>query len=304
MALPRRYAARTPREPSIEALREMYRLGKNMTLGEIYYVDSTYGAVNNDGLSPNSALSTILAALNLCANDNDDVIIVKDSYQQETFPIEINKSRVHILGVGHWGGMFPQMIPQAGTPDRAIFTINTKGYIEIANFNLGAGATHASIEFISAVMEGRTWIHDVWFGHSNGGQDGIKVAAGTEAPENLIERCVFGKLLTRDGIRIEGQSTRTNIINNIFRNVAAVGIDCVNVTGLDIGAILDNRFSLRAQAALGAAITIAAATAVGGPIDNNHAMEGKVITTNVPYLDAGACDWGLNWRHLTVCPPT
>lgn len=299
MATP--YGAKIPRDASKEALRELYLLGKNQSCGQIFYVDSTHGNAANDGLSPDSALVTIAAALVKCVNDHDDYIIVMDCYQQETFPIEVNKSRVHILGVSHWGGMFAQMVPPT---DTAIFTINTKGYVEIAYFNLGAvnaQAVHAPIEFISAISEGRTWIHDCWFGHSWAVHDGIRVLAGTEAPECLIEHCVFGKLTSRDGIRIEGQSTRTIIRENIFRLVAGIGIDVVAIN-TDLGAIIGNKFSLPAGAGAGAAITIAAG-AVGCLCDDNHAMEAGAATTANPYSDAGACDWGMNYRGDVVTFP-
>jgi len=223
---------------------------------------------------------------------------VMDCYQQETFPINIDKSRVHILGVANWGGMYTQMFP-AG--DTAIFTITTKGYIEIAYFSLGAGSHHAPIEFLSITLEARSWIHNCWLGVQWPAQDGILTAVG-ESPEIMIEHCLFGKLLTRDGIRIEGASTRTIIRYNIFREVALVGIHVVAIN-TDLGAIIGNRFSLPPQAGTGAAIDIAAGS-VGCLIDDNHAMEGKIITTNVPYRDLGGCNWGLNWRHVTVCPPT
>ena len=288
---------RQPRNFSMEALWELYRLQREKIIGDIFFVDAFAGLNTYDGLSRSSPVQTIAYALDQCVDDHDDYIICMDTWQQDTFPINVNKSRVHILGAGHWGGMYPRMAP---TEDTAIFTISTKGYIEIGNFSLGAGATHASIEFISATSEGRSWLHDVWFGHTETGQDGIKSTIG-ESPEHLIERCVFGKLLTRDGIRLEAVSTRTIIRENLFRLVPGVGIDVVAIN-TDLGAILDNRFSLEAQAAQGAAITIAAG-AVGCMVDGNKAMEAGAATTNNPYEDAGACDWGVNWRGNVVTYP-
>lgn len=290
------YGARTPRS-SLELLHDLYRLQREKIIGNIYFVDGFAGLNTNDGLSRSSPFQTIAYALTQCVNDRDDYIIVMDCWQQDVFPINVNKSRVHILGAGHWGGMYPRMSP---TGDTAIFTISTRGYIEIAYFSLGAGATHASIEFISATSEGRCWIHDIWFGHTETGQDGIKSTVG-ESPEHLIENCVFGKLLTRDGIRLEAVSTRTIIRNNLFRLVPGVGINVVAIN-TDLGAIIGNKFSIAAAAAAGAAITIAAG-AVGCLVDDNHAMEAGGNTTNNPFSDAGACDWGVNWRGDVVTYP-
>jgi len=292
--------ARLPRNSSVEALRELYRIQRNQIIGDIYYVDAFNGNDTWDGLSPSSPLCTIAHALTHCQNDHDDFIIIMNCWQQDTFPVLINKSMVHILGAAHWGGMFQAMQPPT---DNAVFTIDTKGYIEIGYLNLGAGETHACIEFIGTFPEARTWIHDVWMGHSYTARDGINIANFKEAPECMIERCVFGKILTRDGICVEGQSTRTNIINNIFRLIPGIGIDFVNLLGLDIGAILGNRFALLAQAAAGAAINIASANAVGGPIDDNRAMEGGGATTNNPYVDGGNCAWGVNWRGVATTYP-
>jgi len=271
--------------------------------GNVFFVDGLNGNNLNDGLSPDSPWLTITFALTRCVADNDDIIVVIDCWQQEpAWPVAVNVNRVHIIGVDVENGKYPRMAPPA---DTAVFNMACE-YFEIAGFSLGAGATHAPIEFNASLGRGR--IHHCWLGYTEAAQDGIRIAALVDAPELLIEDCVFGALLTRDGIRLDGNSTRTIIRNNLIRRVPGIGIHC-RTNGSDIAAITGNSIMIALGAAAGAAITLL--LGVGNAlISGNIVAEDGANPGNNPYRDlsTGVAGtnlnaWGPNYSGIALTFP-
>ena len=277
--------------------------------GNVYWVDGVGGDDSQDGLTPSKPLQKIDTALGLCSNDNNDYIFVLDCYQQDTYPIVVDVTKVHIIGVVNKSNRYAVMLPSG---DTAIFTISSTGNdCEIAGFDLSAGAAHGSIELNNPIG---IHIHDCLFGCNQAGgtpQDGIIAETGQRNPiHGLIENCTFygtgnsaNGTLTRDGIRGTGGGSANwknmTIRNNIFLGISGIGIDLDRAQG---AMIMDNRFALDADTA-GAAITLAAATA-GCFIDGNHANFGKAVTVNNPYVDGSAVNtWGLNYRDKTATLP-
>ena len=274
--------------------------------GEVYWVDGIGGDDSQDGLTAETPLLKIDTALGLCTADNNDYIFVLDCYQQDTFPIAVDKTRVHIIGIANPYGQYPVMLP---TGDTAIFTVGSSGiYSEISGFNLSGGAAHGCIELTGAVG---LWIHQCMFGGANAGgtpQDGILLVTGSTTSEALIEHNYFlgsgnasGKL-TRDGIQALSTNPMTHAVirNNVFQGCPSIG---VNLGGNAQSAmILDNKFALDANTA-GAAITLGAGSA-GCFIDGNHANFGKTAMAANPYVDGSAVNtWGLNYRDKTATLP-
>jgi len=259
-------------------------IGAFNTPGNVFFVDGIAGDNGNDGDNPASPWETIAYALSQCTNDHDDYIIILDCYQQDTFPVSINKSRVHIIGLDVENGKYPRM---NASGDTAIFTLDAD-YCEIARLSLNAGASHGAIEWTGS--HGRGAIRYCWFGETGAGLYGIYVPATFDAPEMLVEGCRFGAGLTSDGIRIAHNMTRGIIRECTFRP-QGIGINVTN--DMAVGWILDNRF-LCASDANGQAITLAAASA-GVFVDGNSAHIGNTIMTNNPYRDLGSNHWGNNY---------
>jgi len=294
-----------------EAEKKLRALGIPEVLGagNVYWVDGVGGDDLQDGLTPDKPLLKIDTALGLCVNDNNDYIFVLDCYQQDTFPIVVDKTRVHIIGIVNKSNRYPVMTP---TGDTAIFTIASSGNdCEIAGFDLSAGATHGSIELNNPIG---IHIHDCLFGCEQAGgtpQDGIIAETGQYNPiHGLIENCTFygtgnssnGKL-TRDGIRGTGGGSANwknmTIRNNIFLGIPGIGINLDRAQGV---MILDNRFALDAATA-GAGITLGAATA-GCFIDGNSANFGKTAMAGKPYVDGSAANtWGINYEAIAAILP-
>lgn len=277
--------------------------------GNVFWVDGVGGDDSQDGLTPSKPLKKIDTALGLCSNDNNDYIFVLDCYQQDTFPIVVDVTKVHIIGVVNKSNRYAVMLPSG---DTAIFTIASTGNdCEIAGFDLSAGAAHGSIELNNPIG---IHIHDCIFGSDQAGgtpQDGIIAETGQRNPiHGLIENCKFygtgnsanGKL-TRDGIRDTGGGSANfknmTLQNNLFLGIPGICIDLDRAQG---AMILNNRFALDANTA-GAAITLGAATA-GCFIDGNSANFGKTEMAANPYVDGSAVNsWGINYNAITATLP-
>ena len=264
-------------------------------MGKIYYVNGNTGSDGYTGESKVTPMKTIKAALAKCVSGRDDYIIVLDHYQ-ETFPITVDKSMVHIIGLK----VGQPMVWLTASSDTAIFNVE-EDFVEIAGFEFGAGATHAAIEFTAS--KGYGCIRDCVFGWMQAGQDGIRVVAPYEAAETIIENCFFGNNLTRDGIRIDHAMTRGLIQDNLFRSVPGIGINVVSQ--ITLGTIRRNKFMLPSDSA-GKAITLGANNS-GVFVEDNDANFGHGdAMLQIPWVDSAGGDantWDNNKRGGVVVFP-
>ena len=272
--------------------------------GNIYYIDGT-GPDTQSGLTPDDPLASFSAALALCVNDQNDTIVVLDYWNAATeaaWPIVVNKSMVHIIGVPGQGAIWPQVNP---TGDFAAFNV-TAAMVEICNLGVIGGATHGAIEIGAAIWG--TEIHHCSFGEVGGAQDGIRVVVPNDAAYLKVWACRFGALLTRSGVRIDHNATRGMI--------GVPGVECNRFYGLagpaihatiDFaeGGIYDNRIKMGADTQ-GLAITLDATVVGGVHVDGNSANFGDTVCINNPYLDSAVAvsnHWGLNyWGTAPTMP--
>lgn len=248
-------------------------------MGNKFHVNGNTGSDGYSGKSEKNPMKTILAALAKCVDYHNDYIIVHDHYQ-ETFPITVDKASVHIIGMGPYNVGLP-MVWLTASLDTAIFNIEAD-YVEISGFEFGSGASHAAIEFTAS--KGYGLIRNNCFGLMQTGQDGIRDVAPFDATAEIIEQNQFGSGLTRDGVRIDHNMTRSIIRDNTFRAVTGVGI---NVPGqMALGQILRNKFMLPSNTH-GKAITLSAAVA-GVFVEDNDANFGDQAACNtIPWVVTG-----------------
>lgn len=260
--------------------------GTKMGAGRVFYVDGITGNNGNIGTTPQLPFRTITYALTQCQNDRDDYIIVLDCWNTEpAYPVVINVTRVHIIGLAQ-GTMMPQLYPtMTGGGVGAVFSLAACHFAEIAGFNL-LSAGQACIEFAAATTA--IWIHDCAFGMTGAAQDGILALppAMNDAPAySVIERCIFGHALTRDGLRLSAP-TFSDIRANIFNNLGGVGINLgTGAPGVGVvGSIVDNKFyaPIALAPAAGWAITIMSGEAI---IMGNRASQTGDATGTNPYRD-------------------
>ncbi len=291
-----------------------------MGVGKIFYVDATNGADNHHGRTPNQAFQTIQAAYNACTTEKDDTIVIID-YEYgttvDTFPINLNKRKVHIVGSGPLSIHSQQHLIHLDGVDNEVFQIGEDSFGgSISNLALAAsGGGKPCIQLIGY----KCWFlidHIIFADAGVGAQDGILAdASGRDLGFSTVQYCLFGRSLSRDGVRAYGAGnlTRCFFMYNIFRMRNAEGI-CIHHWNPspegEGGGIIGNRFyksSLGIGQAAGWAITIGSAAPGTGPygyiIDDNHAMESDVAPQNNPYKDlsgggvAGAAPngWGVNY---------
>lgn len=267
--------------------------------GTIYYVDGTNGLNTNDGLAFDSAFLTITYAISQCtAGVNDYIMVVgyPGAAVGETWPIAMTVSKVHLIGTPAQANPSPLITP-VGDVDAIVVSASN---CEISGLEINAGATAACIS-----VSGVTWkthIHDCWFAWQGSGQDGIRLSAGTDdAPSAYIHHNRFGMGLTRNGIRVVFNSTRSIIEDNLFVDVPSGAVGILTVNEFANGVILNNKFQV-ADAANGEAITLVATTN-NCTVDGNVAMQGVVAMANNGFRDLGASHWGWNVSSITAALP-
>ena len=272
-------------------------LGIPIGIGDVYWVDSNNGNDANVGTQPNLAFATITHALVHCQNNHNDYIMVIAA-AAEAVIIDINKTRVHIIGVGDFLTRPNQTnppVPLIAPAALGVLQVSAaSNYCEIAGFMIGGAANHAGIENTGAVIG--LHVHDCVFGHTiSGGAPADGIFIDINAVNIRVENCIFlgtpgGKgLLTRDGIRWDTATDplNGNIENCQFKGLPGIAINFVAVTDATGGiTIKDNVIACKENPVVGDAITLAATTR-GFLVAGNKALYGKVTAAmaNNPYLD-------------------
>ncbi len=273
--------------------------GRSPGAGLALFVGGSGASDNHEGSDPQFPKSSIDAALELCTSGRHDFIFVQDYWDNDSFPVVVDKQTVHIIGLGHGNPMGTWCLMLATAA--ACFSIGTHGYCEIAGFSMISGGSDPNI-LVVAGNECKIHIHHCAFGEHGASQDGILAVGAVEFGQSLVEHCIFGHQLTRDGLRL-GNPTWSWIMHNLFRAYGGVGIDIVGDLGGQLGGIIGNKFYQGAAFDAGDAITIS--TAADGMIDDNHAMEDGANPGNNPYLDTTVPKnaWGVNYSGDVVVYP-
>ncbi len=286
--------------------------------GNVFYVNGgSDGPVvdTGSGLRPDDPKQLIQSGIDLCtANNNDYVVILNygaNGRAAETWPVVVDKTLCHIVGVGTVGQKWPVVRPNApGAGDTAspAFSV-TADRVEIAGLEIGGGDTAGGIQPNDGAGVWGLTIHDCFFGVTgdSAGQDGIRVPAGLPAPYLTVYGCRFGTYITRDGIRFDANATRCMIgvpgqPENYFHETPGI---CINLAaGVTSPGIFNNWMALAANTA-GDAITLAAATTAAW-VMGNVANFGDTDMGNNPYLDsagAGANTWAKNYQGISLTQP-
>ena len=316
MALYGPHGMRLPRDLSKEIPWELYRLGKEKTIGDIFYVDCTSGLDTYDGFSRSSPLLTIAEAIDRCAAGHDDYIIVMSQLIKgatETFPVTMTKNRVHLLGVPSTPDANWIELDSTATGDVPAITFdNGVQACEIAGFSIAGGgpqSSHGAIELIASGNTGH-YIHNCSFGHyqCNESQDGIRIAGNNWG--NIIEENWFyghnvlnGKL-SRNGIHLYGGGNGDFTIRNNYFLGCDVAMYFYPGAGLVNAFVIDDNKIACGSDAIGVAIDLDKGD--GCLITRNRANFGDTQMAQIPYRDtgaAGANHWFDNWYGILPIMP-
>ncbi|MDP2950172.1 MAG: hypothetical protein Q8P22_11610 [Chloroflexota bacterium] len=290
-------------------------------LGNIYYVDGgSTGPANDTGAGTSRAAPKKLlqSALDLCTTGNNDVVIVLNygsaGRALESWPLELNKDMVHIVGVGNAAHAWAAVCPPSGSATHAFEVTGNR--CTIANLCIAGGDGKAGIHVSSGAAPWGLLVRQCIFGVDNASattQEAILIDSGGDAPYLTILDCYFtgtagaGGGLTGDAIKIAGNATRGRIgkpgQGNFFQGLASGKIG-INVTGGLVGmAIEGNRFALEEDTA-GVAITLGGSSGSCWVAGNNANENVTDITAN-PFTDSssGINHWGLNYKGVTAQLP-
>jgi len=267
--------------------------------GTAYYVtDAANGGDDaNDGLTPNTPFLTITHALTQCvAGANDYIFVFRVDLAEETWPITISKSYVHLIGTPDQASPTPFIAPQ----DDNHGIILTAGGVEIAGFNFGATAAHLEACIYCGTAQWMNHIHHNFFAWSTEAYDCIRLEG---SPVNTsIHHNYFG-LHGFDRYGILASTGRINIENNVFFVAGRIvtGSEGIRASS-DFGGVIRNNVFRVPGSLAGEAIHLTGG--VGFLVDGNHAMEGVAATASTnPYQEDGTNHWGLNYSNQTAQLP-
>jgi len=274
------------------------------TTGDIFYVDGINGLNTNSGLTWDKPKLTITAGIGLCTADNNDVVIVlrypSAGAAGETWPIPASVAQMHLIA-GSIGEA--SSVCWLAPPGVTAAIELSASEIEIAGFDLGAGATSGCIENAAGTTVWRAHIHHNEFCQIRTGQDGIRIVNPIDCPHWLVENNTFGLEIVRDHIRIEHNSTRSIFRNNLhYVTAGAVGFHAQGLCTA-IGYVIDNSFKV-ADAQAGEAIYFENANASMCQMHGNRVAGGGVAMNFNPYRDLGADNhWGYNTAGIAAVLP-
>ena len=240
--------------------------GMNGTLigktGKIYYVDEENGSSGNDGLTPETAFDTILAATALCRDDYSDdaqyfIYIFPGTYT-ETDDLRLYGHGMHLIGIGQ---------PGADSGVNILATNCTNGCILLA----GANCSIENIEFrcdidvpgIFVIASDNSIISNCTFKGTSGTTTNAILV--DDMRTSIIEGCTFGEAGGdfERGIFCESGADKYLIDSRITNNkmyadgAAAMGIR-VHADVVTYGTVIDRNF-----------INLGKATGASIGIDNN-----------------------------------
>jgi hypothetical protein len=264
--------------------------------GNVFYVNGISGSNANNGLTPTTPKLTMTAALALCTNDADDYIVVLDYWQPagETWPINVNKSKVHILGIRS-GTLTRPWVCAKPPADTAVFSISAND-VRIADWYLEAGASHGAIEFTGGVS--RIGIYNCWFGS---GANGILDGPAGIGFSVEIANCFFCQALTAQAIYINDDPAFITIHDNVFDQSQGVAIEVVQ----GAAAVITGNLIACGADVTGRGITLGASV-TRAIVMNNSANFGDADMVNNPFSDAAAADtnhWANNVKGITLIHP-
>lgn len=214
-------------------------VGKNKTLGNIWYWDPTSGNNGNDGTTPSTAVLTFAQAQTLATAGNNDIIFalgtVTGGITTVTEAVTISKNNLKLRGPGYTFQIIPSVnstVPVTVTAD------NT----ELSGFYIQP-ASGGSVNGVTVTGD-NALIKDCWINTATA--NGIDLTSTTRSTiqtcaietsgsnginiGNSTSKCLISTSIISgsgaDGVNLSGSSITDNMFeNNLIYNNAAYGID-------------------------------------------------------------------------------
>ena len=270
--------------------------------GRIFFVHDL-GDDDHEGSDPEFPLASITAALLKCTAAKGDYIFVQHSADTYYPAVNLNKSSVHLIGLGN-GSYGPSVFIAGGNDDPAITIGGDSAGVEIAGFNLGSGVAQTDPALILSADAWYAHIHHNGFGTAIRALDGILIPAGLSFAFGSIDHNWFSRRLSGWGINCSGggsSMTSSAILHNLLK--MADGLGGVYIQGGEPEGVSFNIFGIKKGGMIGWAIKLGATVVDCMVIGNSACETGDNATGNNPYRDEGPAGvgnklnfWSANYR--------
>lgn len=237
-----------------------------ITTGSTFFVDSNNGSDTNDGLTPDTPLVTLAAAVALCTANKGDVIYLMPGHSESiSTSVSVNKAGVSILGMANsfnkplfafdTSTSAEILLPSAGLTIRNVeFQCNVDSqvnmvriaganYVTLENctFTMDAGGTQALIGVNLADATDGHRIRGCRFISTNAGASAaIEIGAATTNLE-IFDCYIYGDFSDAGIHNPTGNiATTLDIRNNFVANLQA-GDHAIELVSACTGRIADNR---------------------------------------------------------------
>lgn len=266
------------------------------TIGNVFFVNSVNGSATGNALSPESALSTIDAAVALCTANNGDVIVVLPGHVETVTAaggLDLDVAGITILGIGS-GTTQPKIdFTTATTADVDIDAAN----ITIENIQFEASfadivavvdvnATDCTIRncrFIAPTTDenaliwilgatsttsSRLTVEDCWFQDKDAANTHAISLPGT-SDGCVIRRNVMHGFYETAAIGAAGAVTNILVANNLIQNTDTDADACILLAASSTGIVAYNGVG----AALGADATTNISCSTGCVLIQNYSVD-------------------------------
>lgn len=279
-----------------DALGRMYL---NFEPGSQFYVSSVLGTASGDGLTWNTALSTIDAAVGKCTANKGDVIWVGPGHNEgitAAAAIDLDVSGITVIGLGT-GSLKPTIDFDHANASVAVGANNVT--IKNIRFRVSANATTVGLD-IEAGFDG-TQVICCDFGYAETATDEFAIALRNNAgcDDTVIDGCYFaaGAQAAVVGISLTGASDNIVIRNNRFTGAYSTAM--INgITTLSTNLLIEK--NLFYQGATEPAIELLTGTT--GVIRDNDIKTN--LATMAAAVVADACYLFRNYYNEDVNPGT
>lgn len=188
-------------------------------VGGYYFVDPVGGSDGNDGLSPQTALLTIVEAVDKCVSGNGDVVLLFPGSYNET--VTVNKSNMMIVGLGGRGSVFNE--PSTAGAEAFQVTVDDVTFI---NVGCDGDDTSSYALNLNAVSRFRAFGCKFELGSGTGPAVLLDGTATDQCADILFRDCEFawaGSGILADDSAY-GYVTQVFLDNCRFHNLTTVGI--------------------------------------------------------------------------------
>jgi hypothetical protein len=217
------------------------RIVANDMLGKYIYVDSVHGNSTNDGLSWETALNTIDAAVGKCTANHGDIILVAPGHNEgitTAAEIDLDVAGISVIGLGI-GSLKPTIDFDADAASVAIGADNVT--IQNIRFRVSANAVTKGLQ-VEAAADNYN-IDGCEFGWAETATDEFAIAVEILAgcSDGIIQNCLFnaGAQAAVHAIKLTGASDNIIIRNNRFlgsHSTAMIG----GITTLSTNLLIEN----------------------------------------------------------------